>query len=275
MRFYELLEVDAIDNDAMPGSTDSPLKKGPPYPEEQTEAVAKLQGELKRLGYSLGSTGIDGKFGHRTAAALRSARKDHGMNGSPTEITKQEISALSTKKPIKAPTPTGNERGGGDTVSFASGEGEGRVRMGIQGKTRNQPIQRALMDILKTAAEAAGVDVLVTSGGQDELGKGSRRTGSTRHDGGYAADIQLSSEGKVLRTDRENPIVAKFIAAAVDAGARGIGAGAGYMNSTGIHVDLWGASKGANLWGKGGRTTNTPDYVRMAYRTGQSGKGLA
>lgn len=244
------------------------LRQGPPY--ENTEKVAALQKKLGELGYSVGSTGVDGKYGHRTSAAVRAFKRDFNITTGPRTVSSSELQKLMGATPVDKPSTTGNEIGGGDQVSFASGEGEGRVRMANTG-TRNQPIQRALMDILKSAAETAGVDVVVTSGGQDYKGRGGRRTGSTRHDGGYAADLNLKSDGRVLRTDREDPIVAKFIAAAVDAGAKGIGAGPGYMGGTGIHVDLHGSSKGAATWGRGGRTANTPDYVRMAYRTGQTG----
>jgi len=256
-------------------TVDEQIIQGPPYPPEVAPQVKAVQKRLQELGYSVGSTGVDGKYGHRTTAAVRSFKKDNNISTPPTSLNKQEIQKLNSAKKVEEPTPTGNEVGGGDQVSFASGEGEGRVKMANSNKTRNQPIQRQLMNVLKSAAEAAGVDVLVTSGGQDALGKGSRRTGSTRHDGGYAADIQLVSDGRTLRTDRENPIVAKFIASAVDAGAKGIGAGPGYMGSTGIHVDLWGSAKGGTIWGAGGRSANAPDYVRMAYRTGKSGMGTA
>ena len=55
---------------------------------------------------------------------------------------------------------------------------------------RNQPISEDLKRILDTAAQAAGVDTIRnTSGGQDGLGEGTHRTGSTRHDHGRAADL--------------------------------------------------------------------------------------
>ena len=59
---------------------------------------------------------------------------------------------------------------------------------------RNKPISEELKLVLDTAARAAGVDTIrITSGGQDTLGEGTRRTGSTRHDGGRAADLGYNS----------------------------------------------------------------------------------
>jgi peptidoglycan hydrolase-like protein with peptidoglycan-binding domain len=249
------------------------LVKGPPY--KNSDQVKAMQHALEKLGYSVGSTGVDGKYGHRTAQAVRSFKKDFNIMGSPDRMNLDDLTKLASAKPKEKPTATGNEIGGGDQVTFASGEGEGRVTMAMKG-TRNQPIQKALMNILKTAADEAGVDVQVFSGGQDYRGQGGRRTGSIRHDGGYAADVYLYSKGKRLRTDNSDPIVLKFIAAAVDAGARGIGAGPGYMGSAGIHVDLWGsrAPGGGVVWGKGGKSRNAPGDVRMAYRAGQSGTAI-
>src|SRR3954452_11347762 len=48
---------------------------------------------------------------------------------------------------------------------------------------RNKPITAELKQVLDTAARVAGVDAIrITSGGQDALGEGTRRTGATRAD---------------------------------------------------------------------------------------------
>jgi hypothetical protein len=47
-------------------SDDSTLKVGPPFPKEQMDAVKDMQRKLDALGYPVGVTGIDGKYGIRT-----------------------------------------------------------------------------------------------------------------------------------------------------------------------------------------------------------------
>jgi peptidoglycan hydrolase-like protein with peptidoglycan-binding domain len=76
-----------------------------------------LQTELQRLGYSVGSTGIDGKYGPRTSRAVRAYQRDFGQ-ATPTNanydggaITADAIEALKAASPVDEPTPTGNERG--------------------------------------------------------------------------------------------------------------------------------------------------------------------
>lgn len=153
----------------------------------------------------------------------------------------------------------------------AVGEGTGVVtygyEIGSRGKTRNKAIQASLMAILDTAAKASGVDAVITSGGQDILGEGTRRTGSTRHDAGYAADVALYSGGNRLSVNRRNDlaIIIAFCEAAKNAGAKSIGAGPGYMSGNTIHVDIalgvTTAASGARHWGAGGRARNSPSWL--------------
>ena len=268
MRFYEFKE--AVSNEPA-------IEQGPPFTD--TGIVQAIQDKLEQLGYSVGATGSDGKYGPRTARAVAAFKQDFGLQGDGSSLSTADLDAMRGAQPKQNPTSTGNHtsnyRGGSDNlddIDFASGNGSGRVRMQNRGATRNQPLDSRLMSVLSTAAEEAGVDVVVFSGGQDERGTpGARRTGSIRHDNGLAADVWIYSDGQRLRTTRENPIVAKFIAACVAAGARGIGAGPGYMDGVGIHVDLWGERAGSRTWGAGGRSSNTPDYVAQAYQAGQSG----
>ena len=145
------------------------------------------------------------------------------------------------------------------------GEGNGTVRMRNQNATRNKPIQPRLTQILQAGANAADVDVIVFSGGQDTKGEGTRRTGSTRHDRGRAADVWLYYGGQQLRTNRSDPRVEAFIAGCVRAGAIGMGAGPGYMGNVGIHVDIASAA----TWGAGGSGSNTPSWVTAAVNTGR------
>lgn len=269
--------------DAAAATAQTALRQGPPYPEDQSQDVKDLQSKLQALGYSVGATGIDGRYGERTARAVSAFKQDNNVQGDGSSMSTADMNKLATATPVANPTQTGNHAASTGknadlddlgNVEFAQGQGQGRVQMRNSGATRNQPIQQRLMDILNSAAEEAGVDVVVFSGGQDARGQGTRRTGSVRHDNGNAADVWIYSGGRRLSTSREDPIVANFIRAAVAAGAKGIGAGPGYMDSVGIHVDIVGDSAGGSVtWGRGSRSATTPRYVTAAYTAGQTGTG--
>ena len=67
---------------------------------------------------------------------------------------------------------------------------------GLAGKIRDRPISKELEVVLQRAGSAAGVGkIFITSGGQP--GTTGKSTGSTRHNGGRAADLQLLVNGKV------------------------------------------------------------------------------
>ncbi len=138
---------------------------------------------------------------------------------------------------------------------------------------RNKPISDILKDVLERAASVAGIDAIeITSGGQVELGKGTRRTGSTRHDNGRAADLQCLVNGKVLRFSNQtpDPSIAKFVTAAAEAGATGIGAGTDYMGDSVMHIGF-GTSVHDHrklTWGARGRSATAPDWLRRAAETG-------
>ncbi|HEV7410736.1 MAG TPA: SH3 domain-containing protein [Bradyrhizobium sp.] len=143
---------------------------------------------------------------------------------------------------------------------------------------RNKAITAELRQVLQTAAQAAGVDAIsITSGGQDALGEGTRRTGSTRHDRGRAADLQLIVHGTALTfTDQSAPSgVLAFVTAAAAAGAIGIGAGVAYMGNKTIHVGF-GTSVNDHTkltWGAGGHAVNAPQWLRDAAQAGWAAPG--
>lgn len=144
---------------------------------------------------------------------------------------------------------------------------------------RNKPITNELKNVLDTAAGAAGVDTIrITSGGQDALGHGTRRTGSTRHDLGRAADVQCLVGGQALTfTDAVAPPgILRFVTAAAAAGATGIGAGVGYMGNRTIHVGF-GTSVSDHTrltWGAGGRSATAPQWLRDAAQEGWDAGGV-
>ena len=93
---------------------DDGLTAGPPYPAEDVEAVKALQTKLEELGYSVGSTGIDGKYGPRTTRAVAAYMRDFNVQSADSgrSINPREIQTMQTRQPVENPTSTGNEQGG-------------------------------------------------------------------------------------------------------------------------------------------------------------------
>jgi len=103
-----------------PSSSSSPensnniesLRMGPPYPPEQRESVSALQRKLEELYYSVGNTGIDGKYGPRTARAIKAYRKDRDIAdpNQGREIDTAGIQELMGAEKTETVTATGNNR---------------------------------------------------------------------------------------------------------------------------------------------------------------------
>ena len=89
------------------------IKSGPPYPPEEVEQVKAIQSALEKLGYSVGNTGIDGKYGPRTTRAVRAFKKDFKINTPSDTMTDDDVSKLKSAKKLDKPSSTGNEQGGG------------------------------------------------------------------------------------------------------------------------------------------------------------------
>lgn len=128
-----------------------------------------------------------------------------------------------------------------------------RIVENTAGKTRDLPIASRLKQILSFAGSVAGIDeVRVESGGQCAINTCNKRTGSTRHDLGNAADLDLIKDGRILRFTDPNDLsfFEKFVEAAASFGSTGIGGDVGYMGPTRIHVGFgsratWGGANGA------------------------------
>ena len=138
-----------------------------------------------------------------------------------------------------------------------------------RGKIRDLPITGELRDLLKSAAEACGVDtVRVTSAGQCAKGQCEKRTGSTRHDNGRAADLQLLVVGRALKfTDPEGQkVFVRFATEAARLGATGLGAGLDYMGDATMHVGFGSRA----VWGAGGSAAKAPTWLRSAAAAGWS-----
>ncbi|MER9702220.1 glucosaminidase domain-containing protein [Mesorhizobium sp. M0133] len=138
---------------------------------------------------------------------------------------------------------------------------------GLAGKIRDRPISKELEAVLQKAGSAAGIDkIFITSGGQP--GTTGRSTGSTRHNGGRAADLQLFVKGKAqtFSDSQASRTVTKFVTAAAAHGATGIGAGVGYMGPATLHVGfgLNAADRSKITWGAQGRSANAPAWLIKA-----------
>jgi len=156
---------------------------------------------------------------------------------------------------------------GPGNINFVNGTGTGTVTQSQSG-IRNQPITSSLESILQRAGANAGVNVVVTSGGQPSSGP--NRTGSTRHDNGRAADVQLFVPGRntplSLNNAADVPIIQNFINQSRLAGATGLGAGNGYMGDNTFHIDnaqpgsvqYWGGQLDNGTF----RARNAPSWLR-------------
>lgn len=142
-----------------------------------------------------------------------------------------------------------------------------------KGKTRDLPISESLRNILIQACDGLDIDrIRVFSGGQCRKGTCGKREGSTRHDLGQAADLELWKDGRALSfTDSGDlPVFEAFVYNCASLGATGIGAGIGYMGKHGVHV---GFGKTA-VWGKSGSGANAPAWLRDAAKAGWKAGGI-
>ena len=261
----------------------------PTYPDEQTGLMQIPEANFGIVGVyrviEVDAQYQDGQF-TMTLTSFRDVNTNVGKLW--TFLQNGEID----EKPIKSGEPfkPGDEQGEGDgegsqedkntgpsvvdPENLPGSDGNGTLTESQLGssKIRNQPVAEDLKQILIKAGQAAGVNVDVTSGGQPAKGTSTRRTGSTRHDNGHAADVQLTTaNGRVLDINnaQDLPIIQNFIKEAKKAGATGIGAGNGYMGDNTFHIDnasLYNQGK-AGYWGgplDGGtyRSRNAPQWLK-------------
>lgn len=158
------------------------------------------------------------------------------------------------------------------------------------GKIRNQPITGRLKRILLEAGEMARVDIVeVTSGGQWSVSAAINaggvlvdarrrryrvngrivRTGSSRHDNGRAADLNLQIGGtkQNFTTSSGRRVVEKFLEYCTSFGANGIGASDDYMGPVTMHV---GFGTPAAWGGPNASSANAPMWLKQAWSRGMS-----
>lgn len=153
-----------------PSGTDG-LEAGPPYPSEQMDAVRAMQSKLEELGYPVGSTGIDGKYGPRTVRAVRAFKQDNNLDGDGTTMSAADIEKLNTAEKVANPTPTGNPAGPdlGDIGDLASLENIGQAQevasefLGreISGEEMNMLIRATAAEASRNSQERAGVAAVI------------------------------------------------------------------------------------------------------------------
>jgi peptidoglycan hydrolase-like protein with peptidoglycan-binding domain len=80
------------------------LQAGPPYPQEEKDAVRALQTKLEELGYTVGNTGIDGKYGPRTTRAVAAYKTDFNISTPANSMSARELEQIKTAEPKENPT---------------------------------------------------------------------------------------------------------------------------------------------------------------------------
>lgn len=148
------------------------------------------------------------------------------------------------------------EIGNFDPGELQVGDGSVTYVSGFAGKIRNKPLQPQLYSIIEAASKATGIKAVIFSGGQDPKGApNARRTGSVRHDNGWAADIWLYANGRQLSANnsRDAVLMQEYVRALVANGIKAVGIGSSYMGGVGVHVDIsYGKNPGvpaATHWG--------------------------
>ena len=216
---------------------------GEPDIPETKEQDSKLDDDLSKIGPD----------GQRliTGSIIQFIGKDVYFEAKEMVITANDIiglgggtqapSILASVLPAVAPEDAKDrEKAVADVGARLKGQDQGGIVQEVQDKVaaiRKMPISPELKQVLQTAGREAGVSVRVTSGGQPQA-PGGPRTGSTRHDLGNAADLDVISGGRVLNDNKPDDVKIKqtFVTAARKAGATGIGAGMGYMGPEKVHV---------------------------------------
>ncbi len=131
---------------------------------------------------------------------------------------------------------------------------------------RNKPLSDKLINAM-SFLNGTGIEMKVFSGGQT----GKRRTGSTRHDYGNAADVEFYKNGRKLsfKNDEDRAVLMEITRQASLRGVTGIGAGSGngdYMGDGRIHL---GFGKRAT-WGAKGKGKNAPAWLKQATANGNA-----
>lgn len=215
------------------------LEAGPPYPQDQVEAIKALQTQLEKLGYSVGSTGIDGKYGPRTSRAVKAFQKDFGQASPPNAkyaggaITADAIEAMKTAKKKPNPTPTGNAEvdprvANGDPNFVSPGYPSDMTRSAMEKIISDEAKLRGIdpsIAIRIFRAEGAGAyQSQVPRTGRGSLGGKEASFGPFQlYIGGGMGNEYQDATGRDLTTDNTKEGITNQIRFALDQAATGTG----------------------------------------------------
>ncbi len=242
---------------------------------EKIQAMMGQYGNANYVGEGIADmfTGImNGVAAHKLNKEERAKRKETDdlfasvMGGAPTYATESNLSGKISGNVAAPQQPQAAPTGGNASPMVANpAQGGEWLKYANEGAIRNKPISGDLESALSFLPEL-GVTMEVFSGGQDAKGQGDRRTGSTRHDHGNAADVFFYKDGKKLdwANPADRPIFEEIVRRGRAAGVTGFGAGDGYMQPGSMHIGFGGEA----VWGAGGKGENAPSWLQAAYNGG-------
>lgn len=257
-----------------PGSSPDALEKK----RQQIRDLISGNGQTRYVGEGLTklATGIAGGMQNRRMNQIEGDNREEATNlfnglfggGAPSTSTRSApvtppSTALQSPQVTTGPIPDTPQAIGQDTrAALGLPSDTSFVRYSNQGATRNQPLVPELVGAMGFLGDM-GITMDVVSGGQDGKGEGDRRTGSTRHDHGNAADVDFYMNGRRLTTENPDdiPILTEIVRRAKANGLTGFGEGADYMGAGRLHIGYGNPS----VWGAGGRSANAPEWLQQAY----------
>lgn len=175
----------------------------------------------------------------------------------------QPMNALATAQQQQGPAYNALAMNGGPTSAAAAQLDADWLTYSNQNAVRNDPLSPELVEALSFLPEM-GITMEVFSGGQAALGTpGEQRVGSTRHDGGNAADVFFYKDGRRLSWENPEdiPMLQEIVRRSRSAGITGVGAGPGYMQPGSMHIGFGNEA----VWGADGKGANAPNWLRTAF----------
>ncbi len=163
------------------------LQQGPPYPVEQKDEVVSLQNSLQELGYNVGRTGVDGKYGPYTAAAVAAFKKDYKLEGNGSSFGDDEFKKLSmiqAGQVAKVENPTKVNTGGVelDIPALTSVENVGKAKEVAEeflGRKMNDDEWKHLIQTTTAESSPNSVEMAQIAGvilNRTRVGYGGKRT---------------------------------------------------------------------------------------------------
>lgn len=204
------------------------LEAGPPYPPEQEDAVKAMQRRLEELGYSVGSTGIDGKYGPRTSRAVVAFKRDNNLQNTDNgrSMSAADLEKLRTATRVQNPTPTGNARvdprvANGDPNFQSPGYPPGMTRAAIEAiideEARLRGIDPSIAIRIFRAEGASNYQSTVRRQGRGSLGGREASFGPYQlYIGGGLGNEYQERTGRDLTTDNTEDGIRNQIRFALD-----------------------------------------------------------